>query len=62
MAKSPRVDFKLKRVAEGEWEIVATAPGAETQYITGFTTKVEADEWLQGDRRISWLRAQGYAK
>ena len=62
MSKSPRVVFTLQRVAEGDWQIVATCPGTETQYIKGFTTKAEVDEWLQGDRRISWLRAQGYAK
>ncbi len=62
MSKSPRVVFTFQRIAEGDWQIAATRPGAETQYIKGFTTKAEVDEWLQGDRRISWLRAHGYAK
>ena len=62
MAKSPRVDFKLERVAEGDWRIVASCPGKETEYITGFKTKAEVDEWLSGTRRIAWLRSQGYAK
>ena len=44
MAKSPRVTFKLERVAEGEWRIQAICPGVETQYITGFKTKAEIDE------------------
>jgi len=61
-AKSPRVTFKYKRIAEGDWQIEAICPGAETQYISGFKTKVEIDEWLQGTRRIDWLRSQGYAK
>ena len=62
MAKSPRVEFKLERIAEGDWQIVATCPGVETKYITGFKTKAEVDEWLNGTRRIGWLRSQGYAK
>jgi hypothetical protein len=62
MAKSPRVTFKYKRLAEGEWQIEAHYPGAEMRHIKGFTSKTEIDEWLQGTRRIAWLRSQGYAK
>jgi hypothetical protein len=62
MGKSPRVIFKLKRIAEGDWQIEAHYPGAEIRYIKGFKTKAEIDEWLQGTRRIDWLRSQGYAK
>ena len=62
MAKSPRVEFKLERVAEGDWRIVASCPGVETEYIGGFKSKTEVDEWLSGTRRIAWLRAHGYAK
>jgi hypothetical protein len=62
MGKSPRVIFKHKRIAEGEWEIEAQCPGKETQYIKGLKSKAEIDEWLQGTRRIAWLRSQGYAK
>jgi hypothetical protein len=58
----PRVTFKLKRVAEGDWQIEAHYPGAEIRYIRGFKTKAEIDEWLAGSRRIDWLRSQGYAK
>jgi hypothetical protein len=61
MAKS-RVDFKMKRIAEGDWQIEAHYPGAETRYIKGLKSKAEVDEWLQGSRRIDWLRSQGYAK
>jgi hypothetical protein len=58
----PRVVFKLKRIAEGDWHIEAHYPGAEVRYINGFKSKAEVDEWLQGSRRIDWLRSQGYAK
>jgi len=60
--KSPRVTFKLKRIAEGDWQILAECEGTETRYIKGFKTKTEVDEWMAGTRRIDWLRSQGYAK
>jgi hypothetical protein len=62
MAKSPRVTFKMERIAEGDWRIIAECPGTETEYITGLKSKTEVDEWLNGPRRIAWLRSQGYAK
>jgi hypothetical protein len=58
----PRVVFKYKRIAEDDWQIEAHYPGAEIRYIKGLKSKAEADEWLQGTRRIDWLRSQGYAK
>ena len=57
-----RVVFKMKRIAEGDWQIEAHYPGAEIRYIKGLKSKAEVDEWLQGTRRIDWLRSQGYAK
>ncbi|HEY5378897.1 MAG TPA: hypothetical protein VIJ78_05090 [Pseudolabrys sp.] len=62
MSKSPRVTFNPKRIAEGEWQIEARCPGVETRIITGLTSKADVDEWLQGSRKIAWLRSQGYAK
>jgi hypothetical protein len=62
MSKSPRVTFKMLRIAEDDWQIQADCPGAETQYIKGFKNKAEVDEWMTGNRRIAWLRSQGYAK
>jgi len=62
MAKSPRVTFKLKRIAPDDWEIQAECPGTETVHIKGFKNKAEVDEWLSGSRKIDWLRSQGYAK
>jgi hypothetical protein len=60
--KKPRVVFKLERVAEGDWQILAQYPDMEDRIIKGFKTKAEVDEWLNGSRRIDWLRSQGYAK
>jgi hypothetical protein len=61
MAKA-RVIFKMKRIAENDWQIEAHYPGVEIRYIKGLKSKAEVDEWLQGTRRIDWLRSQGYAK
>jgi hypothetical protein len=62
MAKSPRVTFKPKRIAEGDWQIQAECPGVETKFVTGFKSKAEIDEWIAGDGKVKWLRSQGYAK
>jgi hypothetical protein len=64
MAKSPRVrvEFKMERLAPDDWRIVATCEGSEPRYITGLKSKAEVDEWLNGSRRLAWLRSQGYAK
>jgi hypothetical protein len=62
MSKNPRVVFKMQRIAEDNWEIVAEYPGVDERRIKGFKSKAEVDEWLNGSRRIDWLRSQGYAK
>jgi hypothetical protein len=62
MSKSPRVIFSSKRIADGDWQIEAHCPGAEIRYIKGLISKADIDEWLAGERRIAWLRSQGYAK
>jgi hypothetical protein len=61
MAKS-KVTFKLNRIAEGDWQIIAEYPGAEDRHIKGLKSKEECHEWLNGTRKIDWLRSQGYAK
>jgi hypothetical protein len=61
MAKQ-KVTFKLQRVAENDWQILAEYPGEEDRIIKGLTSKADVDDWLNGDRRIQWLRSQGYAK
>jgi hypothetical protein len=61
MAKA-KVTFKPVRIAEGDWNILAECPGVEPVHIAGFKSKAEIDEWMNGDRRIAWLRSQGYAK
>jgi hypothetical protein len=62
MKKSPRVTFSCKRIAEGDWQIEAHCPGTEVRYIKGLISKADADEWMAGERKIAWLRSQGYAK
>ena len=62
MSKTPRVEFRPKRIAEGDWQIEAHYPGAEIRYITGLKDKPDIEDWLGGNRKIAWLRSQGYAK
>ena len=61
MAK-PKVTFKIVRIAEDNWSIQADYPGVEPRMITGLASKADADDWMNGERRIGWLRSQGYAK
>ncbi|SIO55228.1 hypothetical protein SAMN05443247_08012 [Bradyrhizobium erythrophlei] len=61
MAKA-KVTFKIVRNAEDDWNILAEYPGVEPRQITGLKSKSDADDWMNGDRRIAWLRSQGYAK
>ena len=48
MKKSPCVTFKMLRIAEGDWQIVAECPGMEAHYIKGLKSKEDVDEWLAG--------------
>lgn len=48
--------------SDDDWNIVAEYPGADPREITGLKSKADVDDWMNGDRRIAWLRSQGYAK
>jgi hypothetical protein len=61
MAKA-KVTFKIIRNADDDWKIQADYPGADPREIAGLTSKADADDWMNGDRKIAWLRSQGYAK
>jgi hypothetical protein len=61
MAKT-KVTFSIQRIAEGDWQIIAKYPGLEDRHIKGLTSKDDVDEWLMGERKLQWLRSQGYAK
>jgi hypothetical protein len=61
MAKA-KVIFKSVRNSEDDWNIVAEYPGAEPWEITGLKSKADVDDWMNGHRRVAWLRSQGYAK
>jgi hypothetical protein len=61
MAKA-KVTFKPVRNADDDWHILAEYPGAEPREITGLKSKADVDDWINGDRRVAWLRSQGYAK
>lgn len=61
MAKA-KVDFRPSRLGEGEWQIVAVMAEHEDRYIKGLTSRDDCFDWINGDRKRAWLRAQGYAK
>ena len=61
MAKA-KVSFRVTRVAERDWQIVAEYPGSDDRYIKGLTSQADAHDGLNGSRKIDWLRSQGYAK
>jgi hypothetical protein len=61
MAKA-RVTFRFKRIAEDDWRIFAEFPGKDTVEIHGFKSKADVDSWLDGTRKLDWLRSNGYAK
>jgi hypothetical protein len=62
VSKKPRIEFRPKRIAEGNWQIEAHCPGEETLYIDGLSSLEEIHSWLNGPRKIAWLRSQGLAK
>jgi hypothetical protein len=61
MAKA-KVTFRPVRISDEDWKILADYPDSEQREVTGFSSKTEIDEWMNGDRKIAWLRSQGYAK
>jgi len=61
MAKA-KVDFRPNRIDEGNWKIVAVMPGQEDREIKGLTSREDCYDWINGSRKIDWLRSQGYAK
>jgi hypothetical protein len=61
MAKA-KVSFKIVRIADDDWSIQADYPDSEQRTISGLTSKEDANEWINGERKIAWLRSQGYAK
>lgn len=61
MAKA-KVDFRPNRIDEGNWQIIAVMPGHEDRHIKGLTSREDCYDWINGSRKIDWLRSQGYAK
>jgi hypothetical protein len=61
MAKA-KVSFRIVRIADDDWCIQADYPDSEQRTISGLTSKEDANEWINGERKIAWLRSQGYAK
>jgi hypothetical protein len=62
MSKKPRIEFRPKRIAEGIWQIEAHCPGEDIRTIDGLTSLDDVHNWINGPRKIAWLRSQGLAK
>lgn len=62
MSKKLRVIFNPKRVAEGDWHIEAHCSDEDVRLIKGLASHEEARQWIDGERKIGWLRSQGLAK
>ena len=62
MSKKSRIDFRPKRLADNEWQVEAHHPGQDTRFIGGLRSLEEAHEWMNGPRKLAWLRSQGLAK
>jgi hypothetical protein len=60
--KAPRIVFQTKRITETDWLIEASIPGSDIRIIGGLTSKADADDWMNSERKVSWLRSQGHAK
>jgi len=57
-----RVSFRERRIAEGDWQIEAHCGESDVRIIPGLTSREDVRDWLDGPRKIAWLRSQGYAK
>jgi hypothetical protein len=64
MSKSAEeISFDPKPLKEGGgWHIVVTYPGGMQEHIPGFQGEAEAEQWLSGKGRLTWLKARGYAQ
>jgi hypothetical protein len=61
MAKT-KVHFRPNRISEGEWQVIAVLEGHEDRHINGLISRDDCYDWINGDRKVAWLRSQGYAK
>ena len=61
MAKT-KVTFRPIRNSDNDRTVIAEYPGAEPREITDLKSKADVDDWMNGDRKVAWLRTQGYAK
>jgi hypothetical protein len=62
MVATDHTIFKIRRIAEDDWQIEAHSPGAEVRYITGFKSEGSAMTWIEDGRSREWAKAQGDPK
>lgn len=62
MSKKIRIDFRPNRLSDDEWQVEAHYPGQEIRFIGGLRSLDDVHEWINGPRKLAWLRSQGLAK
>jgi len=62
MSKKIRIDFRPKRLTDDKWQVEAHYPGQDTRFIGGLRSLEEVREWINGPRKLAWLRSHRLAK
>jgi hypothetical protein len=57
---STNVRFEAHTTEIGEsWEVIATFQNADTESIVGFSTRLDATDWIDSDACVKWVKARG---
>jgi hypothetical protein len=54
--------FESQEIGQNDWQLRFMSRGAELEYVTGFTSKAEAEKWRAGPECQACLKMRGYAK
>jgi hypothetical protein len=61
MAKSFVPIFELQQIGD-EWQFRVHLPDGVLEYVTGFKSRSEAENWRLSDGRDTWLKQHGFAE
>jgi len=57
-SKFPRINFYPVLVGKtDEWRVLAHCPGRPHKYISGFSSRAEAEAWASGPEAQAWIGA-----
>jgi hypothetical protein len=45
----PSVTFRVRRIADENWQITVSCPSLETEYTISFSSRIEAAQWLASE-------------